>query len=302
MRRTLAITLACLASWACEDPGFPHDALRMIDVEGGAIRVATLELEGRTPGEPVLVLFSGASPAMEAWGSWITALSALAPVVAYDRPGAGGSPFDGVEPTPVRVVQHAHEVLQALDVPPPYVMVGHSWGGALIRFYSGQYPDEVAGLVYLDPTDMTASSLEMMGVSSEAELRVRQAQLDSARARRTLPPGPEAESQVMRDFLSTPPADRGLPAELDVPSAVVLAALHPPIPEGAPAYVTEGWFDAMFSRRLAEFSQWERDNPNRTLTVAENAGHFVFVDDPATATEAVRSVLDAVRRERRDDP
>ena len=295
MRRTLAVTLACLASWACEDPGFPHDALRMIDVEGRAVRVATLELEGRAPGEPVLVLLSGASPAMEAWGGWITELSALAPVVAYDRPGVGGSPFDSVAPTPVRVIQHAHEVLQALSAPPPYVLVGHSWGGALIRFYSGQYPDEVAGLVYLDPTDMTASSLEMMGVSSEAELRVRQAQLDSA-------PGPEAESQVVRDFLRTPPADRGLPAELGVPSAVVLAALPPPIPEGAPAYVSEDWFDAWLSRRLAEFRQWEQDQPNRTLIVAENAGHFVFVDDPATATEAVRHVLTEIREGRGDGP
>lgn len=302
VRRTFAAALACLSSWACEDAGFPHDALRMIDVEGGPIRVATLELEERNPGEPVLVLFSGASPAMESWGDWITALSALAPVVAYDRPGLGGSPFDGVTPTPRRVAEHAHEVLQALEVPPPYVLVGHSWGGPLIRVYSGLYPSEVVGLVYLDPTDMTATSLEMMGVSSESELKARQAQLDSFRAGRTLPPGPEAENEVIRAFLRTPPSDRSLPAEMDVPTSVVLAVRSPPIPEDAPTYLTENWFDAMFSRRLAEFNEWVRHGPNRTLIVAENAGHFVFVDDPATATEAVASVLAAVRVELRDNP
>ena len=75
-----------------------------------------LGLEDRTTGEPVILLQSGAGTALEGWGDWPLALSELAPVVGYDRPGLGQSPFEGVDPTPQRVATHAHELLDVLRV------------------------------------------------------------------------------------------------------------------------------------------------------------------------------------------
>ena len=271
---------------------------RVVDVSGSSTKVLTVGLEGRAPGEPVLFLMAGGGATTEAWGEWLSMISSLAPVVTYDRPGIGESPFDGIDPTPRRVVEHAHELLGVLEVPPPYILVGWSWGGPLIRYYSGAYPEEVVGMVYLDPSDVTASPAENIGASSEEDLRKRQAELDSLTAARNLSPGREAEYRATTGFFRAPVADRGLPDDLDVPTSVVLATLTPRIPDGAPSYMDELYYERMFARRIRQFTEWARERPNTNLIVSTDAGHAVFRDDPTLAMEAVRFVVDAVRSNR----
>ena len=48
------------------------------------------------------------------------------------------------------MVDELHALLQAAEVPGPYVLAGHSWGGFMARFYAATYPDEVIGLVLVD--------------------------------------------------------------------------------------------------------------------------------------------------------
>lgn len=108
-----------------------EDSTRMVDVFGTPTRVLTVGLEDREPGQPVILLQAGAGTALEGWREWPEVLSEFAPVVGYDRPGLGQSPFDGVDPTPERVAIHARELLDTIDVDPPYLFVGHSWGGPL---------------------------------------------------------------------------------------------------------------------------------------------------------------------------
>ena len=117
---------------------FPSGSTRMVDVMGSPTRVLTIGLNDREEGQPVLFLHSGAGSPLEAWGGWASTIARLAPVVAYDRPGVGQSPFDDQTPTPERVAAHAHELMGILDVDPPYILVGHSWGGPLMLVYAGQ--------------------------------------------------------------------------------------------------------------------------------------------------------------------
>ncbi len=287
----LALILVGLSMSPCEGAQTPDVELRTVDVLGSSTRAMTVGLQGREPGQPVLVLFAGGGARMESWAEWILEIWSLAPVVTYDRPGIGGSPFDGIDPTPQRVVEHAHELLNVIDVPPPYILVGWSWGGPLIRYYSGEYPEDIVGMVYLDPSDMTATPAENIGASSEEELRERRAELDAVVAASERPPGREASGRVASEFFRSAVADRGLPDDLDVPTIVVLATLAPNISADAPSYIDERYYEMMFARRVRQFGEWVLGRPNTTLIVTTDAGHAVFRDDPDLATEAVRRVL-----------
>lgn len=278
--------------------GSPTRVTRVVNVLGSSTKVMTLGLEDRGPGEPALFLMAGGGAPIEFWGEWISMISALAPVVTYDRPGIGGSPFDGVDPTPERVAEHSHELLNVLDVPPPYILVGWSWGGPLIRFYAGKYPEDVVGMVYLDPSDMTASPAENIGASNEEELRERQAELDAVMAASEMPPGREAEARAATKFFRSPVADRGLPDDLDVPTSVVLATLAPNISADAPSYIDERYYEMMFARRVRQFGEWTLGRPNTTLIVATDSGHAVHRDAPDLAMEAVRHVVEKVSANR----
>jgi len=267
----------------------------MVDVLGSPTKVLTLRLEEREEGEPILFLMGGGSAPMESWGGWLDMIAPLAPVVTYDRPGIGGSPFDGADPTPQRVVEHAHEVLAVLDVPPPYILVGWSWGGPLIRYYAGAYAADVVGLVYLDPSDMTATPDENIGAASDEERRERQAELDSRMQASDRPPGIMAEYRAATEFFRSPVAERDLPDDLDVPTSVILATRMPHIRDDAPAFQDENYFRALFARRVRQFGDWALGRPNTVLFVTTSAGHAVHRDDPALALAAVRHVVEAVR-------
>ncbi|MCG8462734.1 MAG: hypothetical protein MI919_41140, partial [Holophagales bacterium] len=107
---TVVLAVVALPSLRAEAE-LPASSTRKVEVMGTPVRVLTLGLEERGEGQPVLFLHGGAGSSLETWGDWLSSIALLAPVVAYDRPGLGRSPFDGKIPTPGRVVAHAHELL-----------------------------------------------------------------------------------------------------------------------------------------------------------------------------------------------
>src|SRR5687767_720815 len=135
-----------------------------VDLSDGRIRVVTSGLAGRERGEPVVIFESGGSAPLSTWDPVLPAVARFAPLVAYDRSGTGESPWDSLPPTPERVTSRLQTLLARLGVTPPYVLVGHSWGGALIRFFAGRYPDQIAGLLYIDPTDITQTPADEIAV------------------------------------------------------------------------------------------------------------------------------------------
>ena len=112
---------------------------RMISVEGRAMRIWTAGLEQRKAGQPVVILETGALDGdhLETWRPVFPEIARLAPVLAYERRGVGRSEPDTVRPTIRRVGQSLHALLQEARISPPYVLVGHSWGGVFIRSFSG---------------------------------------------------------------------------------------------------------------------------------------------------------------------
>ena len=108
---------------------------RIVNVGGGNMRVWTEGLERRQVGKPVVVLEAGAGNGLDTWRPVFAEISKRAPVVAYDRRGIGQSQADTERPTLRRVAASLHALLAQLGAAPPYVLVGHSWGGAFIRAF-----------------------------------------------------------------------------------------------------------------------------------------------------------------------
>ena len=101
-------------------------------------------------GAPTVVLFNGLGERTLSW-AWVqAAVSSSTRVCAFDRAGQGWS-----GPAPGRQDGHQlasdlHGLLQAAHVPAPYVLAGHSTGGAYSLVYAAQYPQEVAGVALID--------------------------------------------------------------------------------------------------------------------------------------------------------
>ncbi|MBS0348164.1 MAG: alpha/beta fold hydrolase [Comamonadaceae bacterium] len=119
-----------------------------IDTTGG--RKVEYMLAGQ--GAPVVVFENGLGATLDWWSQVWPATVAESQALAYNRAGYGRSdastgPRDGAH-----VVQELRALLQARQLPPPYVLVGHSLGGLYMQLFARQHPGEVAALVLVDST------------------------------------------------------------------------------------------------------------------------------------------------------
>jgi pimeloyl-ACP methyl ester carboxylesterase len=125
-----------------------HAGVRAVALPDG--RHLNLFCEGK--GGPVVVLEGGLGPG--AW-DWRKVQGAIAPdtqVCSYDRAGYFGSdPAEDARDAGAEADDLA-ALLKAAHVPAPYVLVGHSYGGLIVRMFAFRHPREVAGLVLLEPS------------------------------------------------------------------------------------------------------------------------------------------------------
>ena len=123
---------------------------RMVEVDGHQMQVRTSGIGNAGPGTPVVVFEAGGAQNLTTWRSVFEDVADFAAVVAYDRAGRGGSEPDGEPQTSRHVAENLHALLEELGAEPPYVLVGHSFGGLVIRMFTGMYPEDVAGYCQLE--------------------------------------------------------------------------------------------------------------------------------------------------------
>jgi pimeloyl-ACP methyl ester carboxylesterase len=119
---------------------------RLVDV--GTHRLHLLE-EGR--GSPTIVLEAGLMSTVLGWSETQSALAQSFRVVSYDRAGLGWSDAGPMPRTAERIVDELHSLLERAAIPPPYVLVGHSFGGLTMPLFAARFPEETAGMVLVDP-------------------------------------------------------------------------------------------------------------------------------------------------------
>ena len=123
----------------------PNDATpTAVDVGGYEMVV---RCSGR--GRPAVVLEAGLGLSSGRWRKTQPLVARRNRVCAYDRSGLGRSD-DRPRDVDRSIAEELHVLLGAIGLPPPYVLAGHSAGGAYISEYASSYPDEVLGLVFVD--------------------------------------------------------------------------------------------------------------------------------------------------------
>ena len=100
--------------------------------------------------KPTVILEPGIGDFSVEWSLVQPRVTQFARVCSYDRAGDGWSDLGPYPRTFRQIVYELHTLLQKADIQPPYVLVGHSYGGWLVRLYAYTYPADVAGMVLVD--------------------------------------------------------------------------------------------------------------------------------------------------------
>lgn len=288
------------------------DFAGLVDIGG---RKMYLECQG--VGSPTVVLVSGYRGSAADWHT--TAVTPPTPdappvfdqvaeftrVCAYDRPGTpvGMTPSRS-DPAPMPVtaedmVNDLHALLQAADVPGPFVLVGHSFAGLAINLYARTYPSEVVGLMFVD-----AQSVGFRDAFTDEQWEIQRMLLTGEGTQM------EAESLAEYPDLERVDADRSYdqvraaPPLQQLPLTVLSAdeSVGPIVEDmiawgQLPANVPADWgyvIDAAQQQSQASLAQLAPGAKHITDT---NSGHLIQYQQPQLVSDEIREMVDTVRSE-----
>lgn len=124
----------------------PHEAVKLPDGRN-------INLFCTGSGKQTVLFDAGGSDWSVIWGLVQPRVAARARACSYDRAGLGYSdPAKGAR-SPAAIVEDMHALIAAAKMPTPLVLVGHSLGGFNVKLYAALYPEDVAGLVLVDPSE-----------------------------------------------------------------------------------------------------------------------------------------------------
>ncbi|HAO24720.1 MAG TPA: alpha/beta hydrolase, partial [Methylophaga sp.] len=101
-------------------------------------------------GSPTVIVDVGLGDDSTDWQLIQQAVSNHSKICVFDRPGYGWSDFGPSPRTSNRIADELETLLEQADIPPPYILVGHSFGGYNIRIFAANNPQMVAGMVLVD--------------------------------------------------------------------------------------------------------------------------------------------------------
>jgi pimeloyl-ACP methyl ester carboxylesterase len=301
---------------------------RLIDVGG-----FQLHLNCSGAGSPAVVLDAALGGSSISWSLVQPAISARTRVCSYDRAGLGWSDAGPMPRTAGRVADELRRLLDAGGVPPPYVLVGHSYGGLVMRILAGRYRNDVAAVILVDPAHpedwVNPAPKEQIKIDRGVRLceygtsaaRIGLARVVSALAELGAIPAARGLARIVsRGWLSR--EDEGLLAPLwKLPPAVRQPLRH--------VWTQPRFYDALRSHidsisisaaetleagangygdlplvtisstdpgdyRLRQQEALVRLSTHGRHIVASNSGHWIPLDQPAVVIEAIENVLDAL--------
>lgn len=276
---------------------------RLVDVGG-----YRLHLYCSGEGSPGVVLDAGLGDACLVWRTVQDQVAAFQRVCSYDRAGYGWSDPGPKPRTYQQAAEELHTLLRNAGEISPFVLVGHSAGCNTIRLYASAYPEEVAGLVLIEPPLLTdvnpilVSGLKLMRQGLKILSRLGIIRLLGERSKMNLlfggaSPPPALSEQA--GFLYRPDAIQTSIAEIDALPETIQVMNQSNIPGS-----WQDWPVVIVSANKGKEPPSELKRELETLAGLSTNGkvefvegsHFVHFDHPELVVETIRRVSAEVQR------
>jgi len=253
---------------------------KMIDVGGRRLHCRLLG-----NGSPTAVLVSGLDSPQASWDSVVPDLAAITTVVTYDRAGVGKSELGALPAHGEQSAKDLRALLDALGVPRPYILVGHSYGGNVVRLFASMFPDAVAGLI-LEETQHEDNLDELRKILKGKDL--------------------EAFNELLADMLSAPEnpkteADfRNITREQvrkskPLPRMPFVVLTCPDRAKAMPPIFSAEAIDEMAKVDLALMNKLAASILGGKHILVEGTGHYIHVDKPEALIAPVAEMIQSVR-------
>jgi pimeloyl-ACP methyl ester carboxylesterase len=336
--RTIRIKLLILCGWvgatcltqalkAQTEPPVPAPG-KMVDIGGWKIH---LNCTGEAkPNQPTIILEAGAGDFSVEWSLVQPSIAQFARVCSYDRAGDGWSELGPHPRTMKQLVYELHTLMERAGEKAPFLLIGQSFGGVVVRLYHMTYPNEVAGMMLIDAgrldpwrfidgklqhANEMAKGTPVLAVKTSNPLRESdipagaRAQMEAgarnlvARANESRDKLPDEAKRMRTWALGTVKhvAAYVNPFEAEELALMLADSKGTEYPLGdlpltvisaGRAQYDEKWLEDDHTRSQAAMAKLSR---NGKQIVAKESGHHVHIDQPELVTNAIRELLAAVK-------
>jgi pimeloyl-ACP methyl ester carboxylesterase len=189
----------------------------------------------------------------------------------------------------MEVVEELHALLQAAEIPGPYILAAHSLGGLFARLYAATYPDEVVGLVLVDAfserleAEMTPEQFDALKAYNQSGGTDTVMDIPGYGDVETLPWS--GDNAVVRAAVAASPLQ-------PMPLAMLGHGIPFATPDDMPGFTSSGQLEEILqahNRGLATLV------PDGRFWLASESGHDIHQDQPELVIEAIQQVLEGVR-------
>jgi pimeloyl-ACP methyl ester carboxylesterase len=253
-------------------------------------------------GTPTVVVESGWGDFSETWARVQPEVARTTRICTYDRAGMGWSEASPEPRTAREFAKELHTLLEKANESGPYILVGHSMGGYTVRVYAHDYPDEVVGLVLVDPQNLSTEDAATFNPAPKPGKNSLPALMARIGVMRLLavPLGavedlPEGDKQAYTASVVTP---RGVQTYLDEGMGMSEGGAQ------ARAVTTLGALplillsrgkdmDAESAASQARYLQLSTDSQH---LIADQSGHHIMIEQPEAAVAAILQMVEQIRQ------
>ena len=237
-------------------------------------------------GKPTVVFVSGKGRTLDDFIPVFDKIKKSTQIFAYDRAGLGNSESLNNERTVDTMAYELHELLLKEKIEPPYILVGHSMGGFVIRCFANMYPTRVAGLVFIDAA-CEFEFKKFMEIRNDADKIKFRRGFDSLINVPSRPKGINDESKHLfdfdkDDFSSNSNIVKGLKIPNNIPVTVFVSTQ---LENGNPYSKSEKEVGLSF------FKSWKNQAPQLKLIETAKSGHCIQCDEPNLITSGIQEML-----------
>ena len=237
--------------------------LEKVDVGGHSLN---LLIGGQ--GTPAVIFEGGFGVGIASWSTVQKEVAAFAQTVSYDRAGLNQSQ-PGPKPRSAKTIAaELNAALKKAGVKPPYVLVGHSFGGVLVRVFADMYPQDVIGMVLIDPAQATFNDWIKKNLAERR--KEEETQISKG------PEGVRAEWESLDVAYEQARASKVRPG-------IQVTLISATQDESMPTEARKMW--------IQKHKEWIASVPGGKHIIAEKSGHFVQAQDPPLVIEAIRQMV-----------
>ncbi|GFZ87117.1 alpha/beta hydrolase [Paenibacillus marchantiophytorum] len=247
-------------------------------VAGSKVDIGGFKMWGQVNGtkntEPTVVFDPGYGDQYTIWTDTgvASAISKRTQTVLYDRAGLGWSQQSvGATHTALDQAIQLRKLLKGLKVDPPYVFVTHGISALNVRMYAALYQDEVAGVVFLDPSHEYQENALFPDDMDEVKERYKTEMVEEG-----------GYNELLRTYDQITSTSRPLDPLRNIP-----------------IYVLSAGQKAFLSDTMKVWNDMQKDieslSDNTTLIVDKKSGHYLMRDDPKMTINAINNVLDRIK-------